>query len=79
MTSAFPPVVNVAHVAGPNGRCSRCGGPIGSFVQVADADNGIAAVERPWFPGERVIEYEAPNGRTFFADTVSGYTVDCVP
>ena len=77
MTSAYPPVVNVAHIAGPDGKCARCGAGIGSFIQVEDADNKIPAVNRPWATGERVVEYEAPNGRTYFADKVFGFTIDC--
>jgi len=90
MTSAYPPVVNVAHIAGPDGKCARCGAGIGSFVQVADADIGalhlskhgkpgkpMKDIRRPWKEGERVIEYEMPNGRTGFADQAFGFTIDC--
>jgi hypothetical protein len=77
MTSAYPPVVNVAHVADGQGKCARCGAGLGVFVQVADADNGLPEVHRPWKVGERVVEYEAPNARTYFADAVVGFTIDC--
>lgn len=77
MTSAYPPVVNVAHIAGKDGKCARCKAGIGCFTQVADADNGLEFVERPWKDGERVIEYECPDGRTRFADSATGFTIDC--
>lgn len=79
MTSGFPPVLNVAHVAGADGRCVRCKGPIGSYLQVEDQENGLPFVERPWKPGERVIEFEQPNGRTGFTDLCTGRSIDCVP
>jgi hypothetical protein len=85
-------VINVAHVADGNGKCSRCGAGLGNYVRVADSEGTIItkgkrkgqfkplpAVERPWAKGERVIEYEMPNARTGFADQVFGWTQDCVP
>jgi hypothetical protein len=77
MTSGFPPVLNVAHVAGADGRCARCKGPIGSYLQIEDADNGVPFLERPWAVGERVVEYLRPDGRSCFADQVAGYAVEC--
>lgn len=77
MTSAYPPVVNVAHVADGQGKCSRCHASIGEFVQVADADNDLPAINRPWYEGQRVLEYECPDGRSRFADQCTGFTVDC--
>lgn len=92
MTSAFQPVINVAHIARSDGKCARCGAGLGSFVQVEDPDIGnlhlsakgeptkaIPAVSRPWKAGERVIEFDMPNGRTGFADHVFGFTKDCIP
>ena len=77
MTSAYPPIVNVAHLAGKDGRCARCGSSIGCFMELQD--DGQTWIERPWHPGERVIEYETPDSRTRFADKVFGYAVDCQP
>ena len=72
--------VNVAHVASANGStCQRCGALIGSFLQVEDADAGVPFVQRPWNPGERVVEYEMPTGRSGFALEVIGFCVDCNP
>jgi len=69
-------VINVAHVADGNGKCSRCGAGLGSFVTFHD-DNATWE-ERPWRVGERVLEYECPDGRNRFADQVTGWTQDCV-
>lgn len=81
MTSAFPPVVNVAHLAGADGRCARCKGPIGSYLQVADADAEPPTpfLARPWKAGERVIEYDCPDGRSRFTDQCTGYCIECQP
>lgn len=87
MTSAYPPVVNVAHVADGQGKCSRCHASIGEFVQVADADarnakgevEPLPAINRPWYFQQRVIEYDCADGRSRFADQVTGFTVDCQP
>jgi hypothetical protein len=77
MTSAFPPMVNVAHVAGADGKCARCNASIGAFTELQD--DGVTYKERPWLPGERVIEYECADSRTRFADWAAGFAVDCQP
>jgi hypothetical protein len=75
MTSAYNPPLNVAHLAGTNGRCMRCGTSLGTH-QIFSDDTGTMD-NQDWAPGERVIEYEMPNGRTGFADQVTGFCVDC--
>jgi hypothetical protein len=76
MTISFNPPVNVAHIAGPDGRCVRCGAGLGANMILNDDDGTIG--ETAWVPGERVVEYECSDGRTRFADSVAGRTVDCV-
>jgi len=77
MTSAYPPMVNVAHVAGRDGKCARCGASLGNCKEVDEAT--MTWKERAWMPQERVLEYEMPNGRSGFATEVFGYAVNCVP
>lgn len=68
-------LVNVAHLAGPDGKCSRCKAGIGCFTELRD-DGWF---ERPWNIDERVVEYEMPNGRTGFSNDVVGFAQDCIP
>jgi hypothetical protein len=70
-------MVNVAHVAGMDGKCSRCGAGLGNHIELDDATAQF--MERPWQVGERVLEYEMPNGRSGFATHVHGYAVNCIP
>jgi len=69
--------INVAHIANGDGKCRRCGAGLGCFGEVSDVTNEYH--ERPWRLDERVIEYECADGRTRFADLVTGYTQDCIP
>jgi hypothetical protein len=71
------PPVNVAHLAGPNGQCTRCHAGIGCFMEMSDETN--TWTERPWKEGERVLEYECSDGRTRFANVVTGFSIDCQP
>lgn len=76
MTSAYPPITNVAHRAGKDGICTRCQARLGNSIVVQD-DGSV--VERPWSVGERIVEYDCPDGRSRFSDHVFGFAIDCIP
>lgn len=84
----FPPVIAVAHEAGPDGaHCVRCKTLIGAFQRLHDEQEKVGRKvwhpgeleTRPWKPGELVFEYETVEGRSAFADTMTGPRVPCQP
>lgn len=70
------PYPNVAHEAGPDGRCVRCRTMLGANL-VLDETTGVHHVHL-WTPGQLVLEYDVPGGRTAFTDSAAGPRVTCV-